>query len=164
MGESRPWQALAVATACLACVVLAGCSGSTTATVVLPTATNGDLRLATDRSHYGVSDPIGVTVSNVSTNAYYAVTGRSACTFLQFQLWDSATRQWVMVSPCNTNQPAQSLLIRAGMQEPFSLAPTSGANPNTWQPGAYRIALSYSTNADGTTGAQVAYSAGFTIS
>lgn len=160
----RGWRPFLLAAACAACMVLVGCASSTPAAVATQVATAGNVRVTPDRGHYGVSQPIGVAVSNVSANNYYAVTGHSACTFLQLQRWDGTSKQWAMVSPCTTNQPAQVLLIRGGMQEPFTLAPTSASDPNTWQPGTYRIALTYSASTDGLTSAQVAYSSSFTTS
>jgi hypothetical protein len=143
---------------------LASCAHSTVPTIAIPTATSGDIRLAADRSRYSVSEPIGVTLSNVSGTNYFATTGRSACTFLQLEQWEGQAKGWTPVDPCTTNDPTQSLLITTGVQEPFSLAPGSHSNPNAWQPGTYRVSLSYSAQSDGVTGAKIAYSSGFTIS
>jgi hypothetical protein len=116
-----------------------------------------------DRTSYLVSEPIGVTVTNSSGSNFYAVTSRSACTFLQLQQWNGAHKQWTNVYGCGDTSQTQVLLVRAGMQEPFSLAPTSPANVNAWATGSYRIAMTYSTSTDGISGAQTALSPSFTI-
>ncbi|HEX6122271.1 MAG TPA: hypothetical protein VFY89_03880 [Ktedonobacterales bacterium] len=156
------WAGLA-ALAGLMALVLGACAGGSSSGIVIPTATAGQLRLSTDRATYSVSQPIGITVSNTSGNNYYALTGHSACTFLQMQRYDSAHKQWNDVNACGDGAPAQVLLIRGHMSEPLSLAPGATPSANTWQPGTYRIALSYSAKSDGTSDPQVAYSQGFTI-
>jgi hypothetical protein len=157
------WRAGLVALASLMALALGACGSGTSSVIVVPTATNGQVRLTTDRATYDVSQPIGITVNNTSGTNYYALTGRSACTFLQMQRYDPARKQWGDLNGCPDNEPAQALLIRGHMSEPLSLAPGATPSSNTWQPGTYRIALSYSTNSDGKSSPQVAYSQGFTI-
>ena len=53
---------------------------------------------------------------------------------------------------------------RRALLIPFTLAPTSSADPNKWDRGLYRVAVAYSANSDATTDGQIAFSAGFTIS
>lgn len=169
MRSVRPRRAVPLALAGLIAVLLvgggllAGCASGTTATVAIPTGTAGNIRIVSDRNSYSISDPVGITISNVSSTDEYAVTGRSACTFLQLEAWDAQAKHWTAVDPCVGSQSAQATLIRSGMQEPFTLTPSSPSNSNAWAPGEYRVALSYSAQSNGTSGAQVAYSAGFTI-
>ncbi|MBF6591060.1 MAG: hypothetical protein IVW57_11120 [Ktedonobacterales bacterium] len=159
----RPWRTMLLVMAMLAVTALAACARETTAATTIPTATTGGIRLATDRDTYSLSQPIGVAVTNVSSVNLYAVTGLSACTFLQMQLYDAGLKQWRNVNGCVEDTAPQVLLIRSGMTEPFSLAPGTAPNANSWNPGIYRIALTFSSRADGKTSAQTAYSRGFTI-
>jgi hypothetical protein len=160
--RSRP-AALVASALVVWATLLAGCATGPSAAAVIPTATAGAIRLVPDRASYAVSEPVGITVSNVSSSDEYAVTGHSACTFLQLEVWDGQGRQWTNTDPCVGSQSTQALLIRSGMQEPFTLTPSSTANANAWAPGTYRVSLSYSPQSNGTGGAQVAYSSGFTI-
>lgn len=157
------WWATLVTLASLMALALAACASGTSTVIVVPTATSGQVRISTDRTQYSVSQPIGITVNNTSGDNYYALTGHSACTFLQMQRYDTAHKQWSDINGCADNTPAQSLLIRAHMSEPLSLAPGATPSANAWQAGTYRIALSYTTNSDGKSNPQAAYSQGFTI-
>ncbi|MGE5333133.1 MAG: hypothetical protein ACM3N4_00405 [Nitrososphaerota archaeon] len=93
----------------------------------------------------------------------YAVDGKASCTIMELQQYVSETKSWVPVDLCRDNTPPQVVVIRAGMSEPFTLAPASAGDPNSWVPGLYRIALRFSRNPDGTSSDTVAYSQGFTI-
>jgi hypothetical protein len=91
------------------------------------------------------------------------VDGKAYCTILQLQQYSTQQKAWVAVDRCRDKAPPHVLAIRAGMSEPFTLAPTSGGDPNAWATGTYRIALTYSPHDDGATDAQTAYSQGFDI-
>ncbi len=158
------WRGCALMLGTLACVLLAmsGC-GSGTATITPPTATPGPITITTDLSSYSVSQAIGVTVTNTSRTPYYVQNDHSACSIVQLQRYVGGATGWASVDPCNTLQATQVLSITAGLQEPFTLAPTSPGDPNAWDGGIYRVQVGYTTNPDGSTGLQFAYSAGFTI-
>jgi hypothetical protein len=162
--KMRPRRAILAA--CLASVLLfAGCAfESPIPASAIPTASGSALRLRTDSTNYGVNSPVGVTVVNAGQTSYYSIDGRSACTFLQVQRYDSDQQQWLSVDGCTPSGQPRVLLIAPGAREPFTLAPASASDANSWQSGLYRIALTYSTNSDGATSAQTAYSAGFVIS
>ncbi len=148
----------------LALVLLAGCAfGAAIPASAIPTATHDDLRLATDHASYGVHTPIGVTLVNVGPSDYYGVDGHSACTLVQVQQYDFDQKQWLAVDGCTPSGQPRALLIPAGAREPFTLAPTSAADANAWQPGLYRLAATYSANGDGVTSARTAYSAGYEV-
>lgn len=156
----------------LACVMmglaillgLAACSSSTAKSIPAPTATPGDITLVPDRVVYTPTEPVGITLKNNASKAYYAFDGRTACTFLDFQEYVPAKKAWAFVNPCTTGQPPQAFLIPAGASEPFTLAPGNApTNPNQWQDGTYRVALTYNTQQDGKGTSQIVYSPGFVV-
>lgn len=147
----------------LTLLLVTGCAFWATPTGPVPTATGGDLRLTTDRGSYGTHTPVGLTLVNASNGDYYAVDGRSGCTIVQLQRYDDQRNEWLSVDGCTTPSQPHILLIRAGMREPFTLAPTSASDTNSWESGLYRVAAAYSANGDGVSGERIAYSAGFTI-
>jgi hypothetical protein len=156
---------LALALLTLPLALLAGCDSGPATGGARPTATGGALNLTTDKRTYAVHDPIGVTVANTGGGDLYARDGRSACTFVQLQRYDTGKAQWVSVDGCSQAETSpRPLVIHGGMSEPFTLAPGSPSDPNAWEPGLYRVGCAYGANPDGSTGEQIAYSAGFTIS
>jgi hypothetical protein len=104
-----------------------------------------------------------VTVTNAGATDVYALDGRSGCAIIQLQRYNSSTRQWNSVVGCTQATSPRPDRISAGIAIPFTLAPTSSADPNKWDRGLYRVAVAYSANTDATTGGQIAFSAGFTI-
>ena len=160
--QFKPWRWMA-GFSLVVLILLAGCQANSKNAVAAAKATTGPVRIVLDHSAYGVSDPIGVTVSNVSKDLYYTIDGKSACTMLELQQYDSAKKQWAMVSGCTIAEPLNALQMPAGISEPFSLTPGSSSNEDAWQSGTYRVAVLYSANPDGKTDAQTAYSATFAI-
>jgi hypothetical protein len=162
----HPWlklSSLVTLTAVLALGGLSACSNNSLNSNALPTATTGGIRIAVGQTQYGVSDPVGVTVTNTTSNQiYFAVSGRSGCTFLQLQQYSTSKKSWVSVFGCPGGNPTP-LEITPQLSEPFTLAPNSSSNPNAWDPGTYRVALLYSTSSDGVSKPVVAYSAAFTV-
>lgn len=168
----RHWWLAAVAIGLLAAVVsLSSCASSTVKAVAAPTATTGDVTIAVDRPTYGVSEPIGVTVTNASKTDYYAATGHSGCTFLQLEEYNATTQKWTPVVGCQSSQQATTLLIpgkphnnNTVFTETFTLAPgTSASNQNVWDVALYRIMLTYSADSHLSKNMQVAYSPGFYV-
>lgn len=141
--------------------MVAGCK--TTGTTTVPTATKSAVQITLQNVRLDVSEPLGILVTNTGSTDLHAIDGKAACTFLQLQQYDSEKKSWVSRDQCRNAASSHVLTIRAHMSEAFTLAPSSASNPNSWEPGVYRIALSFSTNRDGTSGAQVTYSQGFTI-
>ncbi len=130
----------------------------------MPTASPGAMQLTTDLSSYSVSQAIGVTVTNTSANTvYYTLSGRANCSIVQLDQYVGGKTPWVAVDACTSINPPQVLEIPSNFTEPFSLTPSSNNNTNAWNPGEYRVEISYSTKQDGVTQAVVTYSAGFTI-
>jgi hypothetical protein len=129
-----------------------------------PSATSGALRLTTDHGAYTLTTPIGVTVTNTGGTDLYALDGRSGCAIVQLQRFDTSTSNWVSVVGCSQATSPRADRIAAGVSIPFTLAPTSSADPNKWDRGVYRVAVAFSANADATTDGRLAFSAGFTIS
>jgi hypothetical protein len=144
-------------------VILAGCQSDSTNANPAQAASGGPVRITLDHSAYGVNDPLGITVSNTGDRVFYAVDGKSACTFMQLQKYDSGKKQWATIDACTIAYSPHPLQMPAGIAEPFSLAPGSPSDQNAWETGTYRVAVVYSENADGTTGAQTAYSPEFAI-
>jgi hypothetical protein len=157
-------RGIGLAIALLLALLLAGCAeGALSPLGPTPSATSGALRLTTDHSAYGLASPIGVTVTNAGATDVYALDGRSGCAIIQLQRYNSSTRQWNSVVGCTQATSPRPDRISAGIAIPFTLAPTSSADPNKWDRGLYRVAVAYSANTDATTGGQIAFSAGFTI-
>ncbi|HUY79025.1 MAG TPA: hypothetical protein VMV29_19785 [Ktedonobacterales bacterium] len=160
----RSLRQLALMCGLLATVALASACSSKIPTTSMPTATPGDIQLTTDLSSYSVNQAIGVTVTNASgKTTYYTQDGRSNCSIVQLDQYVGGKTPWVAVDPCTSIDPPQALQIPAGLQEPFSLSPTSKTTANAWDPGDYRVEISYTTKKDGVTNTTIAYSAGFTI-
>lgn len=145
---------------------LAAC-GTTSATKKMPlsTPTPGSIQVAVDRSLYTSTQPIGVTVTNTTKTPYYAMSGRSACTFLQLQEYNQKQGKWISVDGCNSLNPPMVRIIPASVAVPFTLAPgiIPASDPNVWEVGTYRVALQYSPQNDGVSALQIAYSAGFQV-
>ncbi len=162
--EPRRWLAVVA----LGVVVLAGavaCASDNANTVTLPAATGGDIKLTVDRPSYTPSMPVGVTMTNVSKKSYYALDGRTACTFLQLEQYVQARKAWAAVNLCTLGAQPTGRLLPPGANEPFTFAPGNAqADANRWQSGLYRVSLTYSSTADGSGPVTVVYSAGFVIS
>jgi len=142
-------------------------SACSTATVSHPitgvTATTGPVTVTTNLPHYTTGDAIGAIVTNNSKSQYYTQNGKSACTTVQLEVYDASSGTWKRVAPCNGGQPTQTLLIAESSSVPYTLAPTSQSDPNAWQPGTYRVSVTYSSQPDGITNPQEAHSAAFTV-
>ena len=143
--------------------VLSGCKISRS-NIALPTATKATVTITMQNLEFETSEPLGILVKNTGSADVYAVDGLSGCTVLQLQQYDSDKKTWVAADRCHETVQPRALVIRKGMSEPFTLAPTSSGDPNAWDSGSYRIALTFTTHADGKTSTQTAYSPGFTIS
>lgn len=159
----RPrWYGALILVAALA--LLAACGGGTTSHPISGvTATTGPVTITTNLATYTTGDAVGVTVTNASKSNYYAKDGKSGCTIVQVQRYNASTGVWDSVDPCMGSQQTQVYLIAKGSAVPYTLAPTSSSDVNSWDTGTFRISVSYSTNADGVTQAQEAHSAAFTI-
>lgn len=160
----HPWLIAPLVLLATVCALgsLSACSNSSTSGKALPTATSGNIKIAVAKAQYTANEPVGVTVTNTSSQTYYAVSGRSACTYLQLQEYDAAKNTWLNVSACPAANPTP-LQISPKLSLPFTLAPNSNSDPNAWDPGTYRVVLAYGTNADGSNTSTLAYSAAFTI-
>lgn len=162
-GASACWLACAALTL-LVVAGLSACSSDTATATALPTATPSSVQIAIDRTGYTVTQAIGVTISNTSAKTdYYAVTGKSVCTYFQLEQYNASKNSWVPVDGCQSADQPRSLLIPHASSLPYTLAPYSTANQNQWAPGTYRISLQYTTDSTGSGGFQTAYSSGFTI-
>ncbi|MGH2503036.1 MAG: hypothetical protein ACRDID_11025 [Ktedonobacterales bacterium] len=128
------------------------------------TATTGSVTVTTNLSTYTAGDAIGATVTNNSKSDFYTQNGKSGCTIIQLEKFDTASGKWTHLDGCNGASPTQILAIAESSSVPYTLAPTSSADLNAWQPGTYRVSVAYSTQADGATSPQEAHSAAFTVS
>lgn len=156
------WRGLLILAAAL--VLFSACaSASSTHPITGVTATTGPVTVTTNQATYTVGDPIGAVVTNNSKTDYYTQDGKSACTVVQLEQYDAKNGAWVRVDTCNASQATQTLLIAESSSVPYTLAPTSGADLNAWQPGTYRVSVTYTTQADGITSPQEAHSAAFTV-
>lgn len=154
--------AACVSTAVLASIAGCGAPRQHVQQTPLPTATTLSVRIATDRSQYGISRPIGVTVQNTSGTTYYATDGHSACTIVQLQQLVKGV--WQDMMPCASGQTPNVLTVAPRLSEPFTLAPGNNPNDaNAWTPGIYRVALSANAKPDNTGQEIQAYSAAFQV-
>lgn len=142
--------------------LLAGCKSQDSA-VVQPTATKMTVEITLQNTRYEVSEPLGILIKNTGSTDVYALDGQAACTILQLQQYVLQTKSWVKIDRCLDTVQPHVLVLHPGMSEPFTLAPGSASDPNAWEPGVYRIAITFSKQSDGASAAQVAYSQGFTI-
>lgn len=156
------WQGwLVVVTALL---LFTGCASSSGQTTIEGTkATTGPVVVTTDLTSYTAGQAIGVIVTNGSATNYYTHDGKSGCSVVQLERYDSGTRKWTSMDPCVGVQTVQTLVIAPSTAVPYTLAPNSPADINSWQSGQYRVSVLYSAAADGATNAQEAHSADFTI-
>lgn len=160
------WRAtLVLTTGLLLAVVATGCSASTAPSSrvsTLPTPVSRTIAIGTDRSRYGPSEVIGVTVQNVTNTPFYSSEQYSSCTMLQLQMRVKGV--WQMVQPCVGGPPPQVRLLAPKVAFPLSFGPGNApGNPNVWQVGAYRFVLAYGTNSDGSNATALSYSAGFEV-
>jgi hypothetical protein len=157
-------RALAI---CLVSAALAGAAacnaGSQRHPAPLPTGTSFSVSVTTDRAYYGINQPIGVTLQNTSATSYYAADGKSACTIVELQ--ELIKGAWQDEMPCATGQAPTILLIAPHTSVPFTLAPGNARDdPNSWQPGTYRVALVLLTKPDPSGSTVQIFSAAFQVS
>jgi hypothetical protein len=126
-------------------------------------ATTGPVVVTTNLSAYGISDAIGVTVTNNAPSDYFATSGKSACVIIQLERYNTLKAVWEPVDGCAAQEQNQTFAIAKNSEQQFTLAPNSSADPNAWQPGLYRITLMYSSNPDGSTNAQQARCVAFNV-
>ncbi|MDE3230675.1 MAG: hypothetical protein KGO05_12420 [Chloroflexota bacterium] len=159
----RPrWYGALILVAALA--LLAACGGGSSSRAVNgAAATAGPVTITTNFATYTTGDAVGVTVMNASKADYYAKDGASACTIVQLERYNTGSGVWDKVDACNGSQQVQVYVIAQGSAVPYTLAPTSPSDVNSWEAGTYRIAVSYSTASDGATQVEEAHSAAFTI-
>ncbi len=155
----RGWLILAAAL-----VLFSACANASASIPATGTdATTGPVTITTNLAMYATSDAIGVTVTNNSKSDYYTQDGKSACTIVQLERYDTTAGKWILVDLCNASQATQVLVIAQSSSVPYTLAPPSTTDLNAWQPGSYRVLVSYSIQADGATNLQEAHSADFNI-
>lgn len=161
--DVRPrWYGALILVAALALLAACG-NGMTSRQISGATATTGPITITTNLATYTTGDAVGATVSNTSTSDYFAKDGNSGCTIIQLQKYDASTGAWAKADLCVGSQQVQVFVIAKGSAVPYTLAPTSPSNVNSWDPGTYRISVSYSTQSDGVTKLVEAHSAAFTI-
>lgn len=155
----RGWLILAAVLFLFSACSSAGASHPITGT----TATTGPVTVTTNLPHYTTGDAIGAIVTNNSKTQYYTQNGKSACTVVALERYDATSGAWKRVDACNGGQPTQTLLLADSSSVPYTLAPTSESDVNAWQPGTYRISVTYSTQPDGISDPQEAHSAAFVV-
>ncbi len=156
------WRGLLIVAAAL--TLLSACAvGGASHPIAGATATTGPVTVTTNLPTYTTGDAVGATVTNSSTTDFYAQDGQSACTIVQVEQYNGKTGAWTPVDACHNGQTTQILVVAQGTAVPYTLAPTSASDVNAWQPGTYRISITYSTQADGVTSPQVAHSAAFKV-
>lgn len=165
MALRQRWRGLLMLPVALLLVSLfsACASPSSTHSITGAAATTGPVTVTTNLSTYTSGEPVGATVTNSSKSEYYTQNGKSGCTIVQLEQFNTQKGLWSPVDICNGSQATQTLTIGESTSVPYTLAPSSSSDPNAWQPGTYRVSVSYSTQGDGITSPQEAHSAAFTI-
>jgi hypothetical protein len=113
-----------------------------TASPTTPSAqiTSGIVALRLGQSHYGTSDSILVVVANGLQSEIFAADHRSDCTVLTIEL-QAAAGSWQPLASCRIETVTRLVPIAAGTTLAQTLRPNA-----TWQPGTYRIVLSFFLN------------------
>ena len=156
------WRGVSILAAAL--ILFSACSsGASSHPITGATATTGPIVVTTNLASYTTGDAVGAIVTNSSKSNFYAQDGKSACTIVQLEKYDATSGEWKHVDLCNGSQATQVLMLAENSSVPYTLAPTSTSDVNAWDAGTYRVAVVYSTAADGATGVQEAHSAAFTI-
>ena len=165
MALRQHWRGLLMLTVALLLLSLFSACASATSTYPITgaAATTGPVTVTTNLSTYTSGEPIGATITNSSKSDYYTQNGKSGCTIVQLEQFNAKKGLWSPVDTCNGSQATQTLVIGASTSAPYTLAPSSSSDPNAWQPGTYRVSVTYTTQGDGITNPQEAHSAAFTI-
>lgn len=127
------------------------------------TATTGPITVTTNLASYTVGDAIGVIVTNSSKTEFFTQDGKSACTVVLLERYDTQKATWTRMDPCNNGQATQTFAIAENSSVPYTLAPNSSGDPNAWQSGTYRLTVTYSSQPDGISNPQEAHSAAFAV-
>lgn len=156
----REWLALGAALA-----VFSGCGSGATTTHPVPgaTATTGAVVVSTDLKQYTTASVIGAIVTNSSKTDYLTQDGKSGCSIVVLQKFNTTTGVWDNVDPCRGGPAPRVLTVAQGSTIPYTLTPNSPSDMNAWQAGTYRVEVTYTTNADGVTGSTEAHSAAFSV-
>jgi hypothetical protein len=119
------------------------------------------LRLAQD--HYGVGDSISVVVANGLPSEILTADHQSDCTVVTLELQMGGS--WQAIASCRAEIVTRLVPIAAGTTLAQTLHPNGGVAPQaTWQPGTYRIMLSFFTKGASASQALQVLSSTFTIS
>lgn len=105
-----------------------------------PNVTN--VTIATDSYNYRMGETIHVTITNHLRTPVYTSGGKVNCTVVEAQMKTTQGWQMASIAPCGDgNMSGEIVQIAPGATRTVTLA-TTGA---VFDPGTYRLALSYST-------------------
>ena len=146
-------------------LAFSGC-GSGGSTSSSGTSNNNPVNISTDRTNYGPSDTIKVSVTNHLQNSIFAYDTRASCTILGLQMQVNGAWSDSQAARCPLGRPAMLVEIPAGKVYTASIsAGYAGFSQATFPTGSYRLLLAYSTTGKGTpqTATTTVYSAVFTV-
>lgn len=126
--------------------------------------TPGAVTLVLNKSSYGSSQPIEVTIKNGLKTMIWAANHQTDCTLVQLQYQENG--EWRAVGTCRLEIATRLFSLNPGSSTLQVLAPGTGLNATgPWPAGTYRVAFTYQVGSEEGAGhQQVVYSATFTVS
>jgi len=101
-----------------------------------------NVTIVTDSHVYRIGDTIHVTIANHLRTPVYAVGGKMNCTVVEAEMKTTQGWQRAAIAPCGDAEMRDMVQLAPGAIRTVTLT-TTGAT--VFGPGAYRLALSYST-------------------
>ncbi|GCE07261.1 hypothetical protein [Dictyobacter aurantiacus] len=132
-----------------------------------PNPNPGGLQVAVNQASYSRTDAISITISNGLGQTIYLTTPRTSCTLAQLQMLVNGN--WTPVGRCVniSATPTRQLVASGTMNQTIQPQNAFGVlhSVSSWQPGTYRVSVTYTTTYDPDTvgGGQQATSPTFTI-
>ncbi|GLV60647.1 hypothetical protein KDH_74660 [Dictyobacter sp. S3.2.2.5] len=132
-----------------------------------PNPNPGGLQVTVNQASYSRTDAISVTISNGLGQTIYLTTPRTSCTLAQLQMLVNGS--WTPVGRCVhiSATPTRQLTANGNLNQTIQPQNAFGVLHSVprWQPGTYRVSITYTTTYDPDTvgGGQQATSPTFTI-
>lgn len=143
-----------------------GSTPSSTTNNSSSTPTPGQVTLRLDKSHYGTSETIKVTIFNGLSKTIYTTDHQTSCTMLQLQI--QINGNWLPYGRCYSMRPTHIIPLAPNSQTLQLIAPSSNtpkpAASASWQAATYRVVLLYNMGPnEGSAQGAVAQSEPFSI-
>ena len=112
-------------------------------------ASEGAIRVTTDRAAYAPNDAIAVTVRSTLATAIFALDTQASCSILSLHFLVNGVWQLSQVAPCPQKRPARPVKIDAGAIYTATItAGYPGMQSLPFPVGNYRLVLTYTTSPD----------------